>query len=221
MVSYQKEAGGESASPSLANGRWYWYPLIKADKREPVAIRGDKTGRYLMEEDQRVRLCSGEEGIEETVDVIPLGANDYRLGSTLLTLGDEKGDRLYVGDVIEAEAQENGVLRFCRVVERSTWHHWDWLLPQEVFESSAFKSFQRAIVANGGEWEQVWGGMFIAHLPQGSAFDLEAEFKNVLLQVAMAFDGTESTRARPLYKRIWRKIGWIFQKRSQTGNMVI
>ncbi len=175
-----------------------------------------------MEEYQRVRLCSEEqgEGIEETVDVIPLGANSYRLGSTLLTLGDEKEDRLYAGDVIEAEAQENGVLRFCRVVERSTWYHWEWLLPPEAIESSAFKTFQRAIVGNGGEWEQVWGGIFIAHLPQGSSFDLEADFKNVLLQVSMALDRAESTRAMPFYKRIWRKIGGIFQKRSQTGNTV-
>jgi hypothetical protein len=168
-----------------------------------------------MEQYQQVQISS-EEGIEGSVSVIPLGANSYRLGSTLWFLGDEEEDRVYPGDVIEAEAQENGVLRFCRVVERSTWHHWEWLLPEDVYESRAFDTFLRAIVANGGDWEQIWGGIFFAHLPEGSAFDPEAELENVLLQVATALDGAESTRAMPFYKRIWRKIGWNFQKRSQT-----
>ena len=115
-----------------------------------------------------------------------------------------------------AEAQENGVLRFCRVVERSRWHHWEWLLPPEVLESSTFETFKRAIVANGGEWEQVWGGICFAHLPEGSAFDPEAEIEPVLVQVSMALDRAESMRAMPFYKRIWRKLGGILQKRSQT-----
>ncbi len=100
-----------------------------------------------MEEYQPMLLRS-EEG-EEAVDVLPLGANYYRLGSTLLTLGDEKEVRLYAGDVIEAEAKENRVLGFCRVVERSRWHHWEWLLSREVIESSAFETFQRALVTHG------------------------------------------------------------------------
>ncbi len=154
-----------------------------------------------MEEYQQMWLRSEEEG-EETVDVIPLGANYYRLGSTLLTLGDEKEVRLYSGDVIEAETQKNGVLRFCRVVERSRWHHWEWLLPREVIESSAFETFQRALVANGGEWEQVWGGLFFAHLPEGSAFDPEAEIKNVLVQVAMPLDRAEPNVVPP--RQSWR-----------------
>ena len=160
-----------------------------------------------MEEYQQLWLRS-EEG-EETVDVLPLGANYYRLGSTLLTLGDEKEVRLYAGDVIEAEPQENGVLRFCRVVERSRWHHWEWLLSREVIESSAFETFQRTLVTHGGEWEQVMGGIFFAHLPEGSAFDPEAEIEKVLVQVSLALARAESTRAMPFYKRIWRKLGGI------------
>ena len=156
-----------------------------------------------MEEYRQVRRRFAEGG-EETVSVLPLGAHSYRLGSTALFLADEKEERVYYSDVIEAEAQENEVLRFCRVVERSRWHHWEWLLPPEVLESSAFEIFKRAIVANGGEWEQVWGGICFAHLPEGSAFDPEAEIEKVLVQVSMALDRAESTRAMPVYKR-WRK----------------
>jgi hypothetical protein len=143
-----------------------------------------------MEEYQQMWLRSEEEG-EESVDVLPLGANYYRLGSTLLTLGDEKEVRLYAGDVIEAEAKENGVLRFCRVVERSRWHHWEWLLPREVIESSAFETFQCTLVTHGGVWEQVMGGIFFAHLPEESAFDPEAEIKKVLGEVAMSRERSE------------------------------
>ena len=71
MVSYQKDAGGESVSLSLAKGSWCWYTVIEADNRETVAIRGDKIGSFLMEEYQQVWLRS-EEGGEETVDVISL-----------------------------------------------------------------------------------------------------------------------------------------------------
>ena len=153
-----------------------------------------------MEEYQPMWLRS-EEG-EEAVDVLPLGANYYRLGSTLLTLGDEKEVRLYAGDVIEAEAQENGVLRFGRIIERSRWHHWEWLLSREVIESSAFENFQRTLVTHGGEWEQVMGGIFFAHLPEGSAFDPEAEIKKVLVEVAMSRERSEPNVAPP--RQAWR-----------------
>ena len=76
-----------------------------------------------MDEYQQVQLSSKEE-IEGSVSVIPLGANTYRLGSIPWFLADKEEDIAYYGDVIEAEAQENAVLRFCRVVERSTWYHW-------------------------------------------------------------------------------------------------
>ena len=52
----------------------------------------------------------------------------------------------------------------------------------------------------------MWGGIFFAHLPEGSAFDPEAEYENVLRQVAKALEEAESTCAMSFYKRIWRKI---------------
>src|SRR5579884_519233 len=56
----------------------------------------------------------------------PLKGNLYRLGTTPLT--DDGG--IYLGDIIEAEIQVDGVLRFLRVVEASPLLHWSWLLPE-------------------------------------------------------------------------------------------
>jgi hypothetical protein len=53
-----------------------------------------------MAEYQNVRI-SFTKGCEETVNVIPLGTNYYRLDSTPLTAGE--GVEVYFGDVIEAE----------------------------------------------------------------------------------------------------------------------
>ena len=68
----------------------------------------------------------------QTVAVTLLRPNVYRLEWTpLIIWGDEEpGLELYLGDIIETQMQADGTLRFLRVLERSQFRHYDWLVPK-------------------------------------------------------------------------------------------
>ncbi len=106
----------------------------------------------------------------------PLKGNLYRLGTTPLT--DDGG--IYLGDIIEAEMQVDGVLRFLRVVEASPLLHWSWLLPEKVVASAAFEVFRETIEKQGGIWERYFGGIVFIHLPLGTSIDPEEELKKII-----------------------------------------
>jgi hypothetical protein len=133
---------------------------------------------FCMEKSQEVRL-SFEEGSEGGIEyVTPLEKNLYRLDATPMFVDVE----VSFGDIIEAEVQANGVLRFRRVAMRSPWRHWSWVLSKDTVESALFQAFQQAIEAHGGVWERVFGGVFFAHLPPDTDFDPEAALDQVIAQ---------------------------------------
>lgn len=116
----------------------------------------------------------------------PLKGNVYRLGTTPLT--DDGG--IYLGDIIEAEMQENAVLRFLRVVEASPLHHWSWLLPERVVVSAVFEAFRETIEKQGGIWERYFGGILFIHLPPGASVDPQEEMKKIINTVqTKGYDG--------------------------------
>lgn len=132
------------------------------------------------------RLIMFDDEMVLRVSLDPLKGNLYRLGTTPLT--DDGG--IYLGDVIEAEMQENEVLRFLRVVEASPLHHWSWFLSEKVIESAAFEAFRRAIERQGGIWERYFGGIFIVHLPPGASVDPQEEMKKIINTVqTKGYDG--------------------------------
>lgn len=131
-----------------------------------------------MEKSQEVRL-SFEEGSEGGIEyVTPLEKNLYRLDATPVFVDVE----VSFGDIIEAEVQANGVLRFRRVAVRSPWHHWSWVLSKDTVESAPFQAFQQAIETYGGVWERVFGGVFFVHLPPDTDFDPDAALDQVIAQ---------------------------------------
>ena len=125
------------------------------------------------------RLIMFDDEMVLRVSLEPLKGNLYRLGTTPLT--DDGG--IYLGDVIEASLQENGVLHFLRVVEASPLYHWSWFLPKKVVESAAFEAFRRAIEEQSGIWECYFGSTFIVHLPPGTSMDPQEEMKKVINMV--------------------------------------
>lgn len=127
-------------------------------------------------EGQQQEWFAFEEDCQETLYVTPLGENLYRLEETPVLVEQE----IYLGDIIEAEVRDDGVLRFRRLVVASPWHHWSWFLAQIVIESSDFDGFTAMIEEQGGKWERIFGGLFIVHLPPESALDPEAELQKVV-----------------------------------------
>ena len=133
-----------------------------------------------VEANQIVQRFKFEEGVDQTLSVIPLQENLYRLNVTPVFLDEQLA---CFGDIIEAEKQEDGILQFRRVVERSTWQHWCWFLPKSIVESSVITTFKQLIEVQRGVWEQLFGGFFIVHLPEGSAFDPQVELEQLQAHV--------------------------------------
>ncbi|MEO6888654.1 MAG: hypothetical protein ABI456_05700 [Ktedonobacteraceae bacterium] len=146
----------------------------------------DKSKLISMQESQEFRL-SFEEGNVGIEYVTPLGENMFRLDATPILVDVE----VAYGDIIEAELQANGVWRFCRVVTRSLWRHWDWMLGKDFVESPAFLAWQQAIEAHGGVWQHVFGGVFLVHLPPETDFDPELALKQIIAQQKSPVKGDE------------------------------
>src|SRR5579864_1362120 len=95
----------------------------------------------------------------EKLLVTPVGPNLYCLEQSSV-LGEMK-----YHDIIEAEPQADGVLRFLRVVTPSGLKTVSWLLPESRFASKSLLVLLDRVVAVGGNWERIFGGFLILHLP--------------------------------------------------------
>ena len=116
--------------------------------------------------------------------VVSLGGNRYRLDATPLLVDLE--EPVWLGDIVDLEPLDNGVLLFRGMVSKSPWRHSDWVLSPQA---SAVKAFKHALETAGGKWEQVLGGLFIIHLPPDSAFDPDLEWEDCLRR----FPGEEAS----------------------------
>lgn len=111
-------------------------------------------------------------GSNEWLDLTALGSGRYRLEESSLL-----NDSLNLGDVIVGAHLDNGGIRFLCVSQKSSYVTWRWLLPKDVAESISLANFLKWIRRAGGLSEQALGGFLILHLPEGSPFDADIEFR--------------------------------------------
>jgi hypothetical protein len=78
-------------------------------------------------------------------------------------------------DVIRAREMPEGVRAFVEVAERSPLITNSWILSQDTIESEAMKSVLARLMAEGGNWEQVFGGGLIVHTSPATARQIEDE----------------------------------------------
>lgn len=128
-----------------------------------------------------VHFAEGDEG-EEIIAVF-LASNMYRIEETPLLF--ETDLELYWGDTVELELLGNGQYRFIRIIER-TFNHHSWILPNTFLNSPQLDEFLAAVMAAGGNWEQVFEGMLFVHIPHNSDFDAGAELDRRLKSVPPA-----------------------------------
>jgi hypothetical protein len=134
----------------------------------------------MEESSQEITLSFGGcEGEYETVGVEQLGSERFRLLETAVTAD----PMLYLGDVIEARMDSEGVHRFQRLIERSGLRVHEWLLARVVAESPEMADYCDEVLRHGGAWERIFGGCFIIHLPADSPFDEEQALNGVLSRV--------------------------------------
>ncbi|HEY6252019.1 MAG TPA: hypothetical protein VI685_18845 [Candidatus Angelobacter sp.] len=117
--------------------------------------------RDLQTSQPRTAKISFPPGDEEELLVLPLGGNMYRLEESSML-----AEARY-HDIIEAEAISDGTLRFVRVAAPSNLKTVSCTLPDAEFESPALSALLDRVMAAGGNWERVFGGVLLLHLPAG------------------------------------------------------
>src|SRR4051812_28890021 len=91
-----------------------------------------------------------EENLSVSVPVAGVGENLYRLeGVPILVEG--AGFR----DVVEVEPAGDGKLRFRRVVARSGWRTFDFIVPPWKIDGECGQALLRRLEELGGHWERV------------------------------------------------------------------
>ena len=88
-----------------------------------------------------------------------MGPNLYRMEESAIV-----GDVFY-HDVIETELQTDGTVRFLRVFTPSGLTKECWILSQLARESPALPPLLERVMAVGGNWERIFGGVLTLHLP--------------------------------------------------------
>jgi len=122
----------------------------------------------------RMAFHCGTEGLLVT----PMGANLYRMEKdSVLRLG-----KVSYHDIIEAEPQTDGTLRFLRVRTRSGLKTVCWVLSRTAAESPALFPLLDKVIAVGGYWERIFGGVLLLHLPPAEHDHIIDEFNSFFNQ---------------------------------------
>ncbi len=95
-----------------------------------------------------------------------VGENLYRLEAAPI-LVEGAGFR----DVVEAEPVGDGRLKVRRVVERSGWRTFTFILPPWKIDREWGQFLLRQLEELGGHWERVLGGLLLVCIPPGVDLD--------------------------------------------------
>jgi len=108
------------------------------------------------------------EGVIVSVPLTPVGEHLYRLDGVPLF-----AKSAVFGDVIEARPGEGGRLQFVRVAEPGGWRTFDYMLPAHKLDGEWVQSLLAELLARGGHWERVFGGLLFVCVPPGVDLDPE------------------------------------------------
>jgi hypothetical protein len=117
-----------------------------------------------------------QNGDSEWSLVTPLGTNLYRLELSSVL------EEVHYHDIVEAELQNDGTLRFIRLVTPSGLKTMSCMLPRSRMESPKLASFLNRVIAVGGFWERLFGGVLILNLPSAEYDLMVGEFESLFDQ---------------------------------------
>ena len=107
-----------------------------------------------------------EEQVTVTLELTQVGPRLFRIGSVPVMI-----EAASFGDVIEADSNTAGGLRFVRVAERGGWRTYDFVLPSELIESERVVTILDRVLSLGGRWELVFGGVLLLCLPPATSYN--------------------------------------------------
>lgn len=135
--------------------------------------------------DQPVEIrMTFQDGSSEGLLVTPLEPNMCRLEESSVFV------EARYHDIVEAEPQTDGTVRFVRVVTPSGLKTASWILSKVQTESSALSALLDKVISVGGFWERIFGGVLLVHLPQAEQDTIIGQFDNLFVQP----HGTTSNR---------------------------
>ena len=112
-------------------------------------------------------------GDSEKLLLTPVGGDLFRVEESSFVT-----DAVY-RDVIKATETEDGALLFVEIAERSPLVTNSWILSQELIESKAVQSILKQIMDQGGNWEQVFGGVLMVHTSPTTAKEIEEQMLRI------------------------------------------
>jgi hypothetical protein len=113
-----------------------------------------------------------DDGSTEDLLLTSVGPNTYRAEESSML-----GEFSYK-DLIEAQPLSDGSLQFLKIVTPSGLKTNSWILPKGIIESEGFRVILDSVMKLGGNWEQVFGGLLLVHLPPEVADAVEARINH-------------------------------------------
>lgn len=110
----------------------------------------------------------------QTMSLVPLGDDLYRINNSGLL-----SDLSYF-DIIEASRESDDTLVFQRVVEKSKWRQFEYVLSERLVDpKNGLDVIINKIMKLGGNWENFFGGVVMIYLPPGVDYDPSADIQKL------------------------------------------
>jgi hypothetical protein len=130
--------------------------------------------RLFFNDGSGIAVSFGDE-ITEDLPLTHVEGNQYRVEFSSL-LADP---RVFYGDVIEINPTGENSADFVRIVKRSGFLVSCSLVGQKITGYPSFQGLLDKIMQLGGNYERVFGGVLIVHLPASADFDVDKELQNI------------------------------------------
>lgn len=153
-----------------------------------------------------MRFRDAEGGWSEGVLATPAGPNRWRIEESAVS-----SVRARMGNVVEVEPLPSGELRLVRVVRRSPYRSYRWLLWRALLDSDDFAALCRRVEEAGGAWSRVFGGVVVIDVPKDSPLDVKAEIARLSekypgrsASTPVPAPGADAASRRPRW-RFWKR----------------
>ncbi len=84
-------------------------------------------------------------------------------------------------------------LHITRRLRKTRFVRHDFILSAELIAAPALRELKDRIMEEGGNWEQLFQGVFVVYLPSTSALDVRGELSRIATEVESAQPDTDGT----------------------------
>jgi hypothetical protein len=149
-------------------------PLLARSKARPLGgalLPGNSLDRAQIpppDNAPAVRIEFPDSDVIEDLVVSPLPDSCFRLEESPVL-----SEFASYGDTIQTNVASDGRLVCRKVVARSPYTTVRWLASQAFIDSPTWATAKERLLACGGNWEQLFGGYLIIHIPKYNLADFQ------------------------------------------------